>query len=359
MLLRLLTIAIIFLSCASCIAQELDSTNNAQLEKWNKKFPKADANRDGVLTKSEADAFRKAKGWGKKNNSKRPNPTLADQQYGPHERNVFDLWMPERDQNQKDSADKLPVFVYFHGGGFVGGDKSKFDPTPYVEAGMIAVSANYRLVDGKETLSPVPLHDAARVIQYLRTKTEEIDVDTDRIAIGGNSAGAVISMWIGYHDDLADASSEDVVLQQSSRVNCIVPMNGPTVLDPTWITRNMGGPKNVHGSFPKLFGARVDQFSSRPKVQARVKEASPMNHVSSDDPPTLLVYGGENENIPLSSTASAGKLIHHAYFGFVMKQKLDEQGVENQYLPGTNASGPTGTKKIIEWLSQKLQNSKH
>jgi acetyl esterase/lipase len=272
-------------------------------------------------------------------------PTHADVQYGPHERNVFDLWLPEG------TAAPLPVFVYFHGGGFVGGDKSGFDPLPFLKAGMAVVSGNYRYVDGKATLSPAPLLDAARVIQTIRSRSDDWNLDENRIAVSGSSAGAVIAMWIGYHDDLANPDSDDPIARESTRVKCIAPLNGPTNLDPSWISANLGGPPHVHSSFPKIFGASIADSAS-PEIQARIREMSPIEHVSEGDPPTLLIYGGQLEGIPLPDSASQGVLIHHAYFGKKMKERLDAIGVPNELHVGTD--GPTGQTLVLSWLQEHL-----
>ena len=306
-----------------------------------------------MLTAEEARAYREKLSALKRAKKarlgqQRPQPSQADVRYGPHERNVFDLWLPESD----DSEQPRPVFVYFHGGGFVGGDKSSFDPTPYLRAGMAVVSGNYRLVDGASTLSPIPLRNAARVIQFLRSRAQEWNLASDRMAVSGSSAGAVIALWIGYHDDLAKPHSEDPVARQSTRVKCIVPLNGPTNLDPRWITNNLGGPKQVHGSFPKMFGAPIAE-SDRPDVRARILESSPIEHVTADDPPTLMIYAGSIEGIPLPESASTGVLIHHAYFGKVLKARLDELGVQNQLLPRTDPR-KDGSRVILDWLTNHL-----
>jgi acetyl esterase/lipase len=113
---------------------------------------------------------------------------------------VFDLWVPE------DASPETPpaVFVYFHGGGFVAGDKSKFDPTPYLNQGYAAMSGNYRFVNGDDILTPVPMQDCTRALQYLRHRSGEFGIDPKRIAVSGGSAGAVITMWIAYKDDMAN-----------------------------------------------------------------------------------------------------------------------------------------------------------
>ncbi len=331
-----------------------DAKRTQQLQNWLKRYPDADANQDGKLSDQEARAYRDQvlqKGRRDSKNSSRLAPAYADVKYGPHQRNVFDLWLPEKANHKGSDRDrKFPVFVYFHGGGFVAGDKSGFDPSSFLADGIAVVSANYRFVDGSTTLSPAPLLDSARVIQFLRSRADDWNLDAGKIAVSGSSAGAVISMWIGYHDDLAQPKSDDPVARQSSRVTCIVPLNGPANLDPRWITKNMGGPKHIHGSYPKMFGVPVSDSDS-PEVRDRILESSPIEHVSADDPPSLLIYTGKLAGIPLPESASTGLLIHHAYFGQALKQRLDKVGVANEYLPATDPH-KDGYALIRRWLGQ-------
>lgn len=339
---------------ACCFSFGLSAqTQEERFKELLKRFPAADTNKDGVLTREEATRYRDEvlKKQRQKNRSRRPEPTHADVRYGEHERNVFDLWIPEGDAPESG----YPLYVFFHGGGFVAGDKSGFDPSPFLNKGLAVVSGNYRFVDGKETLSPAPLIDAARSIQFLRHNAKKWNLDTDRIALSGSSAGAVITLWVGYHDDLADPSSSDPVLQQSSRVKCIIPLNGPTNLDPHWITKQMGGPKHVHGSFPIMFGEPVSGEISASAWQ-RIKESSPIEHLTKEDPPTLSIYGGKLEGIPLPETASTGLLIHHPYFGKVLKEKLDSLNIPNDFHHGADPRRGSGQDLIMSWLDKHLLN---
>lgn len=348
---RLITLMLL-LSSTSFLAAQTDARQAQQLKAWLKRYPEADADKDGILTLEEAKSYRETvlKKQREQTRGQKTPPTQADVKYGPHERNVFDLWVPE---TAPDSKAGYPTFVYFHGGGFVAGDKSGFDPAPYLEKGYAVVSGNYRFVDGKETLSPAPMLDAARVIQFLRTKAEDWKLDSERICVSGSSAGAVITLWIGYHDDLAEPGSEDPVARQSTRVKCIVPMNGPTNLDPQWINRNMGGPPHVHGSFPKMFGAPTSE-SGRPEVAALIKESSPIEHLSSDDPPTLSIYSGKLSGIPLPESASTGLLIHHPYFGKVLKERLDELQIPNEFHHAFDPRKAERQQVIFDWLEKHL-----
>jgi acetyl esterase len=331
------------------------SENDEQLKAALARFPQADTDKDGVLTAEEAKAFRPnleqlRKGMQKRRQQvekDRPQPSRTDVKYGRHERNVFDLWLPEG----ASAENPVPVFVYFHGGGFVAGDKSRFDPRPYLGLGYAVVSANYRFVNGKDILAPTPMRDGARVIQFLRHKSRELGIKPDRIAVSGGSAGAVITLWIALKDDMADPESDDPVERQSTRVSCIVPMAGPTNLDPDWIRENLGGPPEVHSSMPAFYGVHDGDFD-KPDKKALIKEASPITHASADDPPALLIYAGELGNLPLPENASQGLLIHHPYFGKVLKEKLDELGVECHLRHRGARPSP---EEIGEFLAKHLQ----
>lgn len=310
-------------------------TVEERLAIWLQKYPQADLNKDGKLTQEEVATFREAsKGSGQndKRSKKKPviEPTFANVSYGEHERNVFDLWVPKADPE----SPRFPILIYFHGGGFVAGDKSGFNPEPYLEAGIACASANYRFVDGGENLSDVPLKDSARVLQTIRQRAAEFGIDSGRVALSGGSAGAVISMWLGFSDDMAKPDSDDPVERESTRVNCIMPINGPTNLMPSWIVENVGGAKSVHSSYVKLFGTPADEAMT-PEVEKRIRAMSAWELVSEDDPSTLLVYTGElSESMPLPADTSSGVVIHHPYFGKALKDKLDAAGVENELITG-------------------------
>ncbi len=166
---------------------------------------------------------------------------LLDAAYGPHTRTVMDLFFP------KDATEATPVVMYVHGGGFLGGDKEKLIDQKwsvaeaYLEAGFAVASISYRLKPETEQdarNAPRPdgdcargdgggcrldyiYRDGARAVQYLRHRSEELNLDPNRIGVWGGSAGGQIITWIGTAPDLAVADHEDPVLRQSTRVQAI------------------------------------------------------------------------------------------------------------------------------------------
>jgi acetyl esterase/lipase len=300
----------------------LPEITEKQLEQWLKQFPDADADKNGKLTREEAIAYYlKLQAEQKQKTA----PTQANAKYGPYKRNVLDFWQAKSDK-------PTPVLIHFHGGGFVAGDKNDANPDPYVKQGISVVSANYRFVKGGDEPAPypAPMLDGARVVQFIRSKAKEWNIDPERIALTGGSAGAVMTLWIGYHDDLAQADSKDPIARLSTRVTCLVPMAAPTNLDPEYIRQHIGGNPLVHPSINPFFGVESEKELQTPEKQKEVREASPINLVSKDDPPTFQLYPGELSKTPLPPETDINTSIHHPQFGVLLKEKLDAAGVPNE-----------------------------
>ena len=121
----------------------------------------------------------------------KPQPDLVNVRYGPHERNVLDVWQAKPKPGETSPA---PLVVFFHGGGFRSGDKSSIPArlvSMCLDAGISVASANYRL--SQTAPFPAPMLDGARAIQFVRFKANEWGIDPGRIAASGSSAGAGIA----------------------------------------------------------------------------------------------------------------------------------------------------------------------
>src|SRR5205807_10207144 len=88
-----------------------------------------------------------------------------------------------------------------------------------------------------QAIAPAPFQDGARAIQFLRSKAKQWHIDPKRVAATGGSAGAGISLWLGFHDDMSDPKSEDTVLRESTRLSCMAVSDGQTSYDPRFIRK--------------------------------------------------------------------------------------------------------------------------
>lgn len=254
----------------------------------------------------------------------KPAPDVAGLRYGPHDRNVMDVWKAPSSHGH---AAPTPLVIFFHGGGFLGGDKSSVPSwllTRCLARGISVASANYRL--SRQAPFPAPMLDGARAIQFLRSKAEELGIDPARIAACGNSAGGGIALWAGFHDDLADPASADPVLRQSSRLACLGLVGAQTSYDPRFIKQLIGGRAHEHVALAPLFGVASRAEADSPRVHRLYEESSALNLVSPDDPPSLLYYGEPDGDLPADARPGLG--IHHPRFGAALKAMLDPLGVE-------------------------------
>ena len=143
-----------------------------------------------------------------------------------HERNVLDFWPALK------SDAPAPVLVWFHGGGFRNGDKNQIEKhgratlETYREAGYAVISCNYPFLDKGMDHREIVNH-CGRAVKFIRSRSKEWNIDPKRLCCGGVSAGALISQFLGYHDDLADPKAKDPVDKLSSRPAVVIGIMQP------------------------------------------------------------------------------------------------------------------------------------
>jgi carboxylesterase type B len=249
-----------------------------------------------------------------------PEPDVANAKYGPHERNVLDLW-------QAKSETPRPLMIYIHGGGFRGGDKRTLSPqvlSQCLQSGISVAAINYRLTD----VAPFPAahHDSARAVQTLRRRAGEWNLDKARFAATGGSAGGGISLWLAFHGDLARPESDDPVERESTRLTCVAVSGAQSSYDPRF-TAAIGLPRfEQHQFFYAFYGINRDEFDSA-KAHKLYDEAAAITHLTADDRvPVHLTYGFGD--VPINENTPIGTIVHHPKFGIVLKERMDKLGIE-------------------------------
>jgi len=302
---------------AACAAAQT-SADNPRLKEYLEQHPEADANKDGVLTMQEAQAHRRQTQQGQRQAPRRPEPTHANVAYGDNPKQVFDLWLPE-------STAPTPLLLFIHGGGFRGGDKQGIDAGMLSRAladGIAYASLNYRLTP--EITSPQPFLDCGRALQTIRSRAKEWNLDPTKVVSTGGSAGAGISLWLGFHDDLADPDSDDPIARESTRLIAVATTNGQCSYDPYWC-ESIGLPRlTQHSFFFPFYGIEPGQEQS-PEAKAKYAEAAPITYLTKDDPPVLMRYGRGDE--PITDETDLNVIVHHPKFGLALQSKMKELGL--------------------------------
>ncbi len=280
-------------------------------------------------------------------------PTAENVPYGKLERQVLDFWQAKSDK-------PTPVVFCIHGGGWSGGDKSGYygGVKNYLDNGISVVTINYRLMaqaNAQKVVPPVkaPLEDAARALQFVRskagTKEGEWNIDKKRIGATGGSAGACSSLWLAFHDDMADPKSDDPVARESTRLYCAAVQGAQVTLDPKEVREWL--PNYTYGAH--AFGLKnLDEVEKeRAKIADWIKEYSPIRHVTKGDPPIGLYYTG---TVGAKVGESHPDPTHSPILGIKLAEKLKEAGVEVVFHSATepNKELPTAQAYLIAKLKK-------
>lgn len=244
-----------------------------------------------------------------------PGETIV---YGADEANTLIFW---RAQTMKPA----PLVVFFHG---TGGDGAQLQRDIIVreclEAGVSFAAVSFRDVRRGATF-PEALRDCARAIQFLRAQAATLNVDAPRIAAYGRSLGASASLWLAFHDDMADPQNPDPVLRQSTRVACAGSFSGQFSLDPYRWTEVFGA--EVIDRFaseyqnPRLWGfATIEDLHTAAGQKVRA-DCDIIALITRDDPPVFLVAHRPD------ALTSVGEFVHHPRLTQRLYERCQEVGV--------------------------------
>ena len=251
---------------------------------------------------------------------------LRDVKYGNDKRNTMNVLIP------KGSNDKTPFILFMHGGAWVSGDKNDVAIVQLAlgGAGIASASINYRYASNSIHY-PELMNDVNSAVNYIVAHGKDWNVNTNKIAIGGISAGAHMALLYAYHYD------------SGNHISSVISMAGP--VDLTNVAFLDGAAKlNLIGGANKLAGAT---YVAGKSVPSQFKDASPIQYVK--NVPTLIIHGTGDMVVPYAQA----ELLADA-----MKQKsythdlMTIDGANHDLGLGNQTTAKKIADKVVSWVKE-------
>ncbi|MBB5032405.1 alpha/beta hydrolase [Prosthecobacter vanneervenii] len=200
-----------------------------------------------------------------------------------------DLYLPKKRNTDK----PLPVVALIHGGGWVHGDRLGYSATAIriARTGDYAtVAVGYRLTE--EARWPAQVYDCKAAIRWVRAHAKEFNLDPDKIAVMGSSAGGHLSSLIGTSGDVKELEGDlGPNTAFSSRVHCVVNHCGPEDFTQALMFGKDNQPTLNDNAVIGLLGGNFME------KHAEAVAASPVTYVTKDDPPFITFHGSADKRV--------------------------------------------------------------
>jgi acetyl esterase/lipase len=185
-----------------------------------------------------------------------------------------------------------PIVLMFHGGGYIMGERKwmNLHVKELNEAGFAAATVSYRLAPA--TRLPDIIEDGRNAVRYVRANGAKLGLDPGRVIAFGHSAGAHMSLMLGY-----------LVKDRESRPNGVITNGGVTDLSQGFTTQDL------------TMYAKMLMGKDLKDATEDFKHFSPINHVKKDAPPTFVLVGTADSFYEQSR---------------ILERKLKELGVKHE-----------------------------
>lgn len=238
--------------------------------------------------------------------------------YGPGKQNGGTMWTPPGPV----PPGGRPTVIWIHGGGWQGGNRN--DAGPMVQQmgdmGINVISIDYPVGGGAENMIDA-IKDA---IEHFRNNAAEYGIDPNRLGVGGHSAGGHLAVTVGTTGGQEYDNGQWVPGNPNNRPDFVIGHNPPTDLGPV------------------IRDPRVDRFIG----SGNADDLSPINHVSPDDPP-ILIIGGTNDTV-------VDPTVHIDPFG----EEASNQGADVTIIKNNgqgHEKNPPGLGPVIgDWINDDL-----
>lgn len=240
----------------------------------------------------------------------------------------------------KQSARPFPALIYIHGGAWITGDKDEgpieADLPELLARGYAVFSINYRL--GPFNQFPSQIQDCKCAVRSLRANAMRYNIDATRIGVWGSSAGAHLAALLGTTNGISDFEGYSGYPEASSAVQAVATYFGPADLTTSdW------------GFFDKL-GFLVVFGTSK-----NWKKASPINYVTKNDAPFLVVAGDRDDKVDVRQSQWFYARLQASG---VQSELLIVKNSDHEFAPKGGALLPTRadvTKRLADFFDKNIR----
>jgi len=265
------------------------------------------------------------------------------------EAQTLTLYVPE------DGDVPFPLVIFIHGGGFMMGDSTMYgaeEIDPVVAAGYAVASLNYRL--SGEAIFPAAVEDVKAAVRWLRASADTYNLDPDRFAAWGGSAGGNLAAMLGTSGDVAEFDNPDLGNENvSSRVQAVVDQFGPLdflQMDTQFATDD-GCPASAENhdaaNSPEsmYLGAEIQTV---PELAAT---ANPITYVTDDDPPFFIQHGTADCNVPPAQSQQ----LYDALVGVIGEENVTLTFIDGAGHATSEFRTAENVAAVIAFLDEALQ----
>jgi acetyl esterase/lipase len=208
----------------------------------------------------------------------------------------------------KNADGALPVVLCIHGGGFRGGTRDGYNALclKLARHGFVAVTITYRLAPKYQF--PAAVYDTKAAVRWLRANAAKYQIDPARIGVTGDSAGGHLAQFLGVTANVKEFEGDGGNAGESSSVACVVNEYGPSDL-----TKSYGKSVDAAEVLPLFLGGDLET------ARLRHIQASPLNWVTPDAAPTLILHGTDDKYVAYEQ-------------GVWMRDRLQACGIEVELL---------------------------
>jgi acetyl esterase/lipase len=192
----------------------------------------------------------------------------------------------------------------------------------------------FAVVHGCQPKFTIPeiLIDLNRAVRFVRFHAADYHIDKNRFGITGGSAGGHLSLMQGLAGDLGDPNAKDPIDKESSRIQAVACFYPPT----DFLNYGKEGENAIGRGILAAYKAPFDfheldkttktfiPITDENRILDIGRKISPITHVTTDDPPTLIIHGDADKLVPIQQSQTLVK-------------KLTEAGVEAKLIPKPNA----------------------